>query len=181
MLVITSARAIARPVSAAARTSGGKLRPRATVAPARQILGLSRVRSVGGGPALSRRRVVGAALADEDDELDEGFGDIDRLAADDEAKSAADSDLSDPSVEQRLMNIGVNEVAEFGLSGRPLYVCQTMWWLRLSQLKTYAPDAGEVRDMARRSGLATPSPKGDQSTSPSSKLFSKGLKAAQSI
>ena len=34
---------------------------------------------------------------------------------------------------------------------------------------------------ARRSGLATPSPKGDQSTSPSSKLFSKGLKAAQSI
>ena len=29
-----------------------------------------------------------------------------------------------------------------------------MWWLRLSQLKTYAPDAGEVRDMARRSGLA---------------------------
>ena len=154
MLVITSARVVARPASAAVRTSGGRLRSRASVAPARQILGLSRVRSVGGGPALSRRRVVGAALADEDDELDEGFGDIDRLAADDEAKSAADSDLSDPSVEQRLMNIGVNEVAEFGLSGRPLYVCQTMWWLRLSQLKTYAPDAGEVRDMARRSGLA---------------------------
>ena len=154
MLVITSARAIARPVSAAARTSGGKLRPRATVAPARQILGLSRVRSVGGGPTLPRRRVVTAAQDDEDDELDEGFGDIDRLVADDEVKSAADSDLSSPSVEQRLMNIGVNEVVEFGLSGRPLYVCQTMWWLRLSQLKTYAPDAGEVRDMARRSGLA---------------------------
>ena len=98
--------------------------------------------------------MVTAAQDDEDDELDEGFGDIDRLVADDEVKSAADSDLSSPSVEQRLMNIGVNEVVEFGLSGRPLYVCQTMWWLRLSQLKTYAPDAGEVRDMARRSGLA---------------------------
>ena len=127
MLVITSARVVARPASAAVRTSGGRLRSRASVAPARQILGLSRVRSVGGGPALSRRRVVGAALADEDDELDEGFGDIDRLAADDEAKSAADSDLSDPSVEQTFRcDIGVNEVAEFGLSGRPLYVCQTM-------------------------------------------------------
>ena len=153
MLVITSARVVARQVSAAARTSGGKLRPRASVAPGGQILGSSRVRSVGGGLSLPRRRVVAAALDDEDDELDEGFGDIDRLAAEDEIKSAADSDLSSPSVEQRLMNIGVNEVVEFGLSGRPLYVCQTMWWLRLSQLKTYAPDAGEVRDMARRSGL----------------------------
>ena len=153
MLAITSARVVAMPASAAARTSGGKLRSRASVAPARQILGLSRVRSVGGGPALARRRVVAAALDDDDDELDEGFGDIDRLAAEDEAKSAAVSDLSSQSVERRLMNIGVNEVVEFGLSGRPLYVCQSMWWLRLSQLKTYAPDAGEVRDMARRSGL----------------------------
>jgi hypothetical protein len=101
--------------------------------------------------------VVPAARADEDDfDDDEGFGDIDRLAAEDDEKPPTGGTAirdSDVSTEQRLMNIGVNEVVEFGLSGRPLYVCQSMWWLRLSQLKTYAPEAGDVRDMARRSGL----------------------------
>ena len=95
-------------------------------------------------------------MDDDDEDFDDGFGDIDRLAAEEKAKTAekkARPDLSNQSTEQKLMNIGVNEVVEFGLSGRPLYVCQSMWWLRLSQLKTYAPDAAEIRDMARRSGL----------------------------
>ena len=50
--------------------------------------------------------------------------------------------------EDELMSIGSHEVVEFGLSGRPLYVCQSMWWLRLSQLKTCPPDALELRDYA---------------------------------
>ena len=148
MQVFTSARVVARPTCSAARNGAGTLRSLKCVASARPILG-SRVRSVGGG--ISRRRVVVTAALDEDD--DEGFGDIDRLAAEDTAKGTGSVLATDVSTEERLMNIGVNEVIEFGLSGRPLYVCQSMWWLRLSQLKTYAPDAGEVRDIARRSGL----------------------------
>jgi len=158
MLAFSSARALAQPPCCAGKRWSSKC-----VASARPIVGLSsRVSrpTVGGGAQNSRSRrpnVVPAARADEDDfDDDEGFGDIDRLAAEDDEKPPTGGTAirdSDVSTEQRLMNIGVNEVVEFGLSGRPLYVCQSMWWLRLSQLKTYAPEAGDVRDMARRSGL----------------------------
>jgi hypothetical protein len=40
------------------------------------------------------------------------------------------------------------------ICGRPLYVLQVMWWLRLSQLKTYPPDPPEAVDFARRAGIS---------------------------
>ena len=103
---------------------------------------------------------------DDDDDFD--FGDIDRLAADEMAKKAVvenkaggvagDGEDGDGGEEEPrvwdIMNPGDSDVKEHGLSGRPLYVCQSIWWLRLSQLKTYAPVDEEVRDIARRSGLS---------------------------
>ena len=103
-------------------------------------------------------RVCALGGDDEDDDaaFDANFGDIDRLAA--EAEAAADGeddDAGDDDPDATLMSFGSQKVVEFGLSGRPLYVCQSIWWLRLSQLKTYPPDVDDVRDIARRSGLTT--------------------------
>ena len=134
-----------------------------------------------GGGGVSRHRggeVVSCSAAAMDDDFapsgggggDEdvegfgpNFGDIDRLAAEEEnaarAAARADDDGGEEEEEEEkgewdLMSPGSSDVVEFGLSGRPLYVCQAMWWLRLSQLKTYPPGEEEVTDIARRSGLA---------------------------
>lgn len=153
MLAYTTGRVVVTP-AASARSNARALRtPSGATARRGAIL---RVRVVGGGAATRRASHVAAALGSEDDD-DEGFADIDRIAEEDEAaRTGSDSvgGLVAQSREDELMSIGSHEVVEFGLSGRPLYVCQSMWWLRLSQLKTYPPDALELRDYARRSGLS---------------------------
>ena len=105
---------------------------------------------------ISMVRALGGEDDDDDAGFDANFGDIDRLAAEAEAAAEGDDvDVGDDDPDARLMSYGNQKVVEFGLSGRPLYVCQSIWWLRLSQLKTYPPDAEDVRDIARRSGLTT--------------------------
>ena len=136
MLAYTTGRVVVTP-AASARSNARALRtPSGATARRGAIL---RVRVVGGGAATRRASHVAAALGSGDDD-DEGFADIDRIAEEDEAaRTGSDSvgGLVAQSREDELMSIGSHEVVEFGLSGRPLYVCQSMWWLRLSQLKTY--------------------------------------------
>mmetsp|Transcript_13915 Transcript_13915/g.33638 ORF Transcript_13915/g.33638 Transcript_13915/m.33638 type:complete len:747 (-) Transcript_13915:312-2552(-) len=112
-----------------------------------------------GGCAATQGGVGGNEEEDfdaEDDEEDAGiatnFGDIDRLAS--EGGGEGSAEVEDETREWDLMNSGTSDLVEFGLSGRPLYVCQAMWWLRLTQLRTYQPEPEEVRDTARRSGLS---------------------------
>ena len=87
---------------------------------------------------ISMVRALGGEDDDDDAGFDANFGDIDGLAAEAEAAAEGDDvDVGDDDPDARLMSYGNQKVVEFGLSGRPLYVCQSIWWLRLSQLKTY--------------------------------------------
>ena len=104
---------------------------------------------------ISMVRALGGEDDDDDAGFDANFGDIDRLAAEAEAAAEGDDvDVGDDDPDARLMSYGNQKVVEFGLSGRPLYVCQSIWWLRLSQLKTYSGCRRRARH-ARRSGLTT--------------------------
>ena len=103
--------------------------------------------------ALSEDGIDDDDVDDADDDEEMSFGDIDRLASAAESKRRAGDTGTDTGVV--AANPGKNDLVEFGLTGRPLFVCQSIWWLRLSQLKTYPPNDSEVRDVARRSGLST--------------------------
>jgi hypothetical protein len=158
MLGLTNGRAVvhstvcARSDSTVLHSRAHGTKPRPVAASRSSFL---RVRVVRGGGAPARR--AGHITSALDGENEHGFGDIDKLAAGAQtARGGTESEggVATRSEEARIMSIGSDGVSEFGLSGRPLYVCQTMWWRRLSQLKMYAPDAVEIRDYARRSGLS---------------------------
>ena len=93
--------------------------------------------------ALSEDGIDDDDVDDADDDEEMSFGDIDRLASAAESKRRAGDTGTDTGVV--AANPGKNDLVEFGLTGRPLFVCQSIWWLRLSQLKTYPPNDSEVR------------------------------------